>query len=113
MLYCTLILLEDLAFVNSQKREKIEIKYLLRLLRRTFFRRVLPPPVSLHLVFALCFLGYLILKSCSANHSSVLCPAAPSARPLWVKVTGCHRGQRPRACSAASAELLLRGLRSI
>lgn len=92
MLYCTLIWLEDLAFVNSKKRKKIEIKYLLRLLRRTFLSRVLPPPVSHLLVFALCFLGYLILRSCCTDQPLACVPStAPWARSPRDKAIGCRR----------------------
>jgi len=78
--------------VNSKNRKKIEIKYLLRLLRRTFLRRVLPPLISHLLVFALCFLGYPILRSCSTNQSSVCVPSvAPAARLPRDKATGRQR----------------------
>lgn len=102
--------------MNSKKREKIEIKYLLRLLRRTFFRRVLPPPISHLLVFALCFLGYLILQSCSTTHSSVFLPSsAPAASHPRVKAIGCHQieGWGPGLLPSSELPLVFWGIRGL
>lgn len=114
MLNCSLIWLGDLAFVNSKKRKKIEIKYLLRLLRRTFFRRVLPP-ISHLLVVCSLFSG--ILDTSEFFYKSFFGMCAQQSLGSEAPLSAPDRGHwRPppsgsTACSAAVVRIAAAGLR--
>lgn len=84
--------------MNAKKEENLEIKNLLRLLRRAFFRRLLPSPVSHLLVFVLCFLRTLYLGAVSDIILHSVCLVVPEQQST--------PGKRPTTAPVESADFI-------